>query len=135
MKHPSSILIVDDDADDRDIIRDAFHTNNDRAEYIPLENGDALLQYLHEKGSNGLPALIMLDLNMPGKDGREALKEIKSDAAFQKIPIIVFTTSSSDRDKQMAYESGANCFVTKPDTFDKLVDVTGAILKLWLPGQ
>lgn len=134
MKHPSSILIVDDDADDRDIIRDAFSTNNDRVEYVPLENGDALLQYLHDKGFNGLPALIMLDLNMPGKDGREALKEIKSNAAFQKIPIIVFTTSSSDRDKQTAYESGANCFVTKPDTFDKLVDVTSAILKLWLPG-
>lgn len=135
MKHPSSILIVDDDADDRDIIRDAFTANSDRVDYVPLENGDALLQYLHEKGSNGLPALIMLDLNMPGKDGREALKEIKHNAAFQKIPIIVFTTSSSERDKQTVYESGANCFVTKPDTFARLVEVTGAILKLWLPGQ
>lgn len=134
MKHPPSILIVDDDADDRDIIRDAFGANSDKADYVPLENGDALLQYLHEKEANGLPALIMLDLNMPGKDGREALREIKSTEAFQKIPIIVFTTSSSDRDKQTSYEYGANCFVTKPDTFDKLVDVTGAILKLWLPG-
>lgn len=134
MTKPSAILIVDDDADDRDIIRDALMTNSDKAEYVSLENGDALLQYLHEKGSGGLPAFILLDLNMPGKDGREALKEIKSNSAFQKIPIIVFTTSSSDRDKQTAYESGANCFVTKPDTFDKLVEVTGAILKLWLPG-
>lgn len=134
MKHPASILIVDDDADDRDIIRDAFSANSDQADYVPLENGDALLQYLHEKASNGLPQLIMLDLNMPGKDGREALREIKGNEAFQKIPIIVFTTSSSDRDKQTSYEYGANCFVTKPDTFDKLVDVTGAILKLWLPG-
>jgi CheY-like chemotaxis protein len=77
----------------------------------------------------------MLDLNMPGKDGREALRELKSMEAFQKIPTIVFTTSSSDRDKQMAYESGANCFVTKPDTFNKLVEVTGCILKLWLPEE
>jgi CheY-like chemotaxis protein len=135
MKHPSSILIVDDDADDRDIVRDAFLTNDDKTEYVLLENGDALLQYLHENVSNSLPTLIMLDLNMPGKDGREALKEIKSTSSFQKIPIIVFTTSSSDRDKQTAYESGANCFVTKPDTFDKLVEVAGCILKLWLPGQ
>jgi CheY-like chemotaxis protein len=135
MRQPASILIVDDDADDREIIKDAFCANNDKTEYVPLENGDALLQYLHEKGSNGLPALIMLDLNMPGKDGREALREIKSNSTFQKIPIVVFTTSSSDHDKQMSYESGANCFVTKPDTFDKLVEVTGAILKLWLPEQ
>lgn len=134
MKYPYPILIVDDDADDRDIIRDAFNANNEQADYVSLENGDALLQYLHENASNGLPALIMLDLNMPGKDGREALREIKSTAAFQKIPIIVFTTSSSERDKQTSYEYGANCFVTKPDTFDKLVEVTGAILKLWLPG-
>lgn len=135
MKPIAPILIVDDDADDREIIRDAFKTNNDSAEYLPLENGDALLQYLHENKNGSLPSLILLDLNMPGKDGREALKEIKSDADFQKIPIIVFTTSSSERDKQTSYEYGANCFVTKPDTFDKLVDVTGAILKLWLPGQ
>lgn len=133
MKQPTAILIVDDDADDRDITRDAFNANNDKADYVSLENGDALLQYLQEKEGNSLPALIMLDLNMPGKDGREALREIKSDTTFQKIPIIVFTTSSSDRDKQISYEYGANCFVTKPDTFDKLVEVTAAILKLWVP--
>lgn len=133
MKQPTAILIVDDDADDRDIIRDAFNANNDKADYVSLENGDALLQYLQEKEGNGLPALIMLDLNMPGKDGREALREIKSNTTFRKIPIIVFTTSSSDRDKQISYEYGANCFVTKPDTFDKLVEVTAAILKLWVP--
>lgn len=135
MKNSASILIVDDDADDREIIRDALRSNNNKAEYTSLESGDALLQYLHENKDNGLPDLIMLDLNLPGMDGREALKEIKSIDAFQKIPIIVFTTSSSDLDKQTAYESGASCFVTKPDTFDKLVEITGCILKLWLPGE
>lgn len=135
MKHLAPILIVDDDADDREIIRDAFRANNDKADYLPLESGDALLQYLHENKNTGLPSLILLDLNMPGKDGREALREIKSNDALQKIPVIVFTTSSSDRDKQNSYESGANCFVSKPDTFDKLVDITGCILKLWLPGH
>ena len=135
MKSSFSILIVDDDADDREIIRDAFLSINDKVDYVPLENGDALLQYLNKHEGNGLPSLIMLDLNMPGKDGREALKELKSMDQFQKIPTIVFTTSSSQRDKLMAYESGANCFVTKPDTFNKLVELAGCILKLWLPEE
>lgn len=128
-----SILIVDDDADDREIIRDAFQANYDKADYIPLENGEALLEYLHRNAVNGLPSLIMLDLNMPGKDGREALKEIKSSHSFVHIPIIVFTTSSSQRDKEIAYELGASCFVTKPDTFNKLVELTSCITLLWLP--
>lgn len=106
MKSKASIWIVDDDADDREIIRDAFQANNHHAEYMTLESGDALLQYLHENKDNGLPALILLDLNMPGKDGREALKEIKSNVAFQAVPIVVFTTSSSDRDKETSYEYG-----------------------------
>jgi CheY-like chemotaxis protein len=74
----------------------------------------------------------MLDLNMPGKDGRETLKEIKSNKQFQEIPTIVFTTSSSHRDKQNVYELGANCFITKPDTFNKLVELTSCIMRLWL---
>jgi CheY-like chemotaxis protein len=135
MKNTASILIVDDDADDREIISDAFRSNNDKAEYTSLESGEALLQYLTENKNNGLPALILLDLNMPGKDGREVLREIKSTGTFQKIPTIVFTTSASDRDRQNAYETGANCFITKPDTFDKLVEITGCILKLWLPEE
>lgn len=133
MKKQISILIVDDDADDREILRDAFQANYDKADYISLENGEALLEYLHKNAANGLPSLIMLDLNMPGKDGREALKEIKSTHSFVRIPIIVFTTSSSQRDKEIAYELGASCFVTKPDTFNKLVELTSCIALLWLP--
>ena len=133
MKSTTSILIVDDGTDDREIIIDAFKVNRGKVEYVSPGDGHALLQYLHENKNNGLPSLIMLDLNMPGKDGREALRELKRREAVQKIPAIVFTTSSSDRDKQMAYESGANCFITKPDTFNKLAEVTGCILKLWLP--
>jgi two-component system response regulator len=74
----------------------------------------------------------MLDLNMPGKDGRETLKEIKSDNRYQHIPTIVFTTSSSMRDRQMVYDLGANCFITKPDTFNKLIEMTNSISRLWL---
>jgi len=79
------------------------------------------------------PALIMLDLNMPGKDGREALKEIKGSERFRHIPTVVFTTSSSQKDMQVSYDLGANCFITKPDTFNKLVEITNSIAQLWLP--
>jgi CheY-like chemotaxis protein len=131
MNHKYSILIVDDDADDREILRDAFMTQDGQRQYVFFENGDALLDYLH-KNQEELPSLILMDLNMPGKDGREALKEIKSDQKLQHIPTVVFTTSSSQRDKQTSYSLGANCFITKPDTFNKLVELANSISRLWL---
>ncbi|RYZ00520.1 MAG: response regulator [Chitinophagaceae bacterium] len=127
------IWIVDDDSDDREILRDAFEAGRPGDEYAFWENGDALLNALEAHRSDGLPALIMLDLNMPGKDGREALREIKDHDAFHAIPTIVFTTSSSDRDKEHCYHLGANCFVTKPDTFSKLVEFARQVQSLWLP--
>src|SRR6476661_9089593 len=114
MKRKHQILIVDDDADDREIIRDAFMSSVEEQEYVFIENGDKLLEYLENATNGGAPSLIMLDLNMPGKDGRETLKELKTNGRFQHIPTIVFTTSSSQRDRQMVYELGANCFITKP---------------------
>ncbi|HVK96907.1 MAG TPA: response regulator [Flavisolibacter sp.] len=132
MNRKHNILIVDDDADDREIIRDAFFSTINEQEYTFLENGEKLLEYLENNISEVIPSLIMLDLNMPGKDGRETLKEIKTDKRFQQIPTVVFTTSSSMRDKQTVYELGANCFITKPDTFNKLIELTNSITKLWL---
>ncbi len=132
MKKNKTIIIVDDDADDQEIIRDAFIAAGSRAEFICLENSDALLHYINEAGRQP-PSLIMLDLNMPGKDGRDALKEIKMDSAFNSIPVVVFTTSSSPRDKEMSYVLGANCFITKPDTFKKLTELASAISTLWVP--
>jgi CheY-like chemotaxis protein len=132
MKTKHNILIVDDDADDREIIKDAFTSSIDEQEYTFLENGDKLIEYLENNEFDHLPALIMLDLNMPGKDGRETLKEIKNNKRYHQIPIIVFTTSSSQRDKATSYELGANCFVTKPDTFNKLIELAKCISKLWL---
>jgi DNA-binding response OmpR family regulator len=111
------ILIVDDDNDDREIIRDAFMSNHkNHREYVFIENGDNLL-----------------NLNMPGKDGREALKEIKNAERFRSIPTIVFTTSASQKDRDTVYSLGANCFITKPDTFNKLVELTTCIMQIWLP--
>lgn len=131
MKKKFQILIVDDDADDREIIRDAFESTADHSDYVFIENGDRLIEFLESKDAE-LPSLIMLDLNMPGKDGRETLKEIKAHKRFQQIPTIVFTTSSSVRDREIVYSLGANCFITKPDTFQKLTELTTAIGKLWL---
>src|SRR5215207_9994644 len=123
MKINHRIVIVDDDADDREIIKDAFGSSADGSEFIFLENGDKLMEYLEVNLVHHLPSLILLDLNMPGKDGRETLKDIKTDKRYHQIPTVVFTTSSSHRDRIMAYDLGANCFVTKPDTFNKLVDL------------
>jgi len=124
-----TILIADDDIDDREIVRDALLIANPELNCVFIENGEHLLEHLR---SDGEAALILLDLNMPGKDGREALKELKTDANLRTIPVIVFTTSSSPRDRNTAYELGANCFITKPDTFDALTDFARMILKLWL---
>ena len=126
------ILIVDDDADDREILRDAFAAVSGQYEFQFLENGERLLEYLETNGSNLKSCLILLDLNMPGKDGRETLKEIKSRSDWAMMATIIMTTSSSQRDKQVCYEMGANLFVTKPDTFNKLVDTARAIAFLWL---
>ncbi len=131
MKKKEFVLIVDDDADDRDILCDAFTTVNSKVTYILLDGGLALTEYLLAL-NDMLPTLIMLDLNMPGKDGRETLKELKSHELYKSIPVVVFTTSSSERDKKTAYNFGANCFVTKPDTFARLVEITSGVNRLWL---
>ena len=132
MNKKQVILIVDDDLDDREIMRDAFMSNHkNHREYVFMENGDLLLQYLADGDGVPSPALIMLDLNMPGKDGREALKEIKGSERFRHIPTVVFTTSSSQKDMQVSYDLGANCFITKPARYEELVDVTKAIGKMW----
>lgn len=133
MKNKHQVLIVDDDADDREIIRDAFMNADGQYEYVFIENGDKLIEYLYNCADDEFPALILLDLNMPGKDGREALREIKGNQMYRPIPIVIFTTSSSERDRQISYGLGANCFVTKPDTFNKLVELTSSMARLWLP--
>lgn len=126
-----SILIVDDDPDDRESIRDAFLENEYDHNYVFLKDADELMGYLHE-GANELPSVILLDLNMPGMDGRQALKLIKDNKSLRHIPIVVLTTSSAHVDRQTSYALGANCFITKPDNFNKLVDITSSIVKLWV---
>ena len=124
------VYIVDDDPDDRQIILDAFLENNSDIDYIFIESAEELLTTLYDDKTN-LPDLILLDLNMPGVLGLQALKEIRENKTFRQIPIIVLTTSALDRDKKLSYELGASCFLTKPDSFKKLTEIVNAIVMLW----
>jgi CheY-like chemotaxis protein len=126
------IIIVDDDADDREIIKYACTDTIKDHDYVFLEDGEKLLEFMDQHQNEIRPSLIILDLNMPGKDGKQILSELKSDERYRAIPIIILTTSSSENDKTASYSLGANCFITKPDTFDNMVQLTKAIAKLWL---
>ena len=125
------IYIVDDDPDDRQIILDAFVERSPQIDYVFIENAESLLETLYTTEME-LPALILLDLNMPGMLGLQALKEIRGNKQFCQIPIIVLTTSTLHQDRKASYELGASCFLRKPDSFAELVEITDSIVKLWL---
>ncbi len=127
-----SVFIVDDDEDDRESIRDAFRENKHTHNYVFMQNGDELMGHFAETAAKKNPSLILLDLNMPGMNGRDVLKEIKKNEELKPIPVIVITTSSSVKDKEASYKLGANCFVTKPDSYQELVELTNSIARLWL---
>ena len=126
-----SVFIVDDDADDRESIRDAFLENKHQQDYVFMKNGEQLLDHLYKGDTTNSQSIILLDLNMPGKNGISILKEIKTNKTLQPIPVIILTTSSSEKDRDVSYESGANCFVTKPDSYQELIDLTDSIARLW----
>src|SRR5690606_24679711 len=118
----------DDDADDRMLTKDALAESRVLNELKFVEDGEELMDYLKRRGrftdeaDAPRPGLILLDLNMPKKDGREALKEIKSDPDLRRIPIVVMTTSKAEEDIFRSYDFGASSFITKPVTFDRLVE-------------
>lgn len=132
-----SILIADDDADDRELIKAAFDENSTQHQVNFVENGEELLFYLMRKGQyadktlHPFPQIILLDLNMPKKDGREALKEIKTDPLFKSIPVIILTTSMEEKDIANSYELGVNSYIIKPVTYAGLVEVTSVLSKYW----
>ena len=132
MTSKNPIVIVDDDSDDRSLIKDAFLENNPEKNFVLLESGDLLIEFLKTVPDSEFPSLILLDLNMPGKDGREALQEIKKDSRMHHIPVVVFSTSSLDKDRIISYELGANCFLTKPSSYQEMIYLTDAIVKLWV---
>lgn len=132
-----SVLVADDDADDRIMIKDALEANALGGDVQFVEDGEELLDYLRRKGSFSdragycRPGLILLDLNMPKKDGREALAEIKNDEKLRDIPIVVLTTSKAEEDVFRTYNLGVNSYVTKPVTFTSLVQLTRELGRYW----
>jgi CheY-like chemotaxis protein len=131
---PITILMADDDPDDRLLTKDALEESHLRNTFETVEDGEELMEYLHQRGkysNKPRPGLILLDLNMPRKDGREALREIKSDPDLRRIPVVVMTTSKAEEDIVRSYDLGVNSFVVKPITFDGLVDTLQTIGKYW----
>ena len=124
------ILMADDDADDRLLVSDAFRLTKGQARLHFVEDGAELLKYLSEAVT--LPSLILLDLNMPRKDGRQALKEIKLIPAFRDIPIVVLTTSLDKNDLKYCMETGAKHFITKPARFKEWVEIMKSLSDTWL---
>ena len=138
-KLPITILICDDDADDRILTEQALvdaHISN-RVRFV--EDGEQLLDYVYQRGvfagelgKAPRPGLILLDLNMPKMDGRDALKVIKSDATLRDIPVVTLSTSRLDQDIARSYDLGVNSFIAKPVTFSGLVDAMNVLGRYWL---
>jgi CheY-like chemotaxis protein len=135
---PITILMADDDADDREMTRDAFAANHLANDLRFVEDGVELMDYLQRRGRYAapgaapVPGLILLDLNMPKKDGREALEEIKADPKLREIPVIVLTTSKEEEDIHRSYQLHANSYITKPVTFESLIALVSALGKYWM---
>jgi CheY-like chemotaxis protein len=138
-KIPITILICDDDEDDRMLTQQALEDAHISNELRFVDDGEQLLDYLHQRGkyagetgSAPRPGLILLDLNMPRMDGREALEQIKSDTRLFDIPIVILTTSNLDADVIDSYKLGVNSFITKPVTFSGLVEAMNVLGRYWL---
>ncbi len=132
-----TILVADDDPEDCMLLKDAFEESRLVNSLRFVSDGDELVDYLYHRGRYADPAdsprpgLILLDLNMPRKDGREALKEIKSDPDLRRIPVVILTTSKAEEDIFRSYDLGVNSYVTKPVTFESLVEVVRTLRQYW----
>lgn len=135
---PIIILMADDDSDDRMLVKDAFDESRLNNDLHFVEDGEQLIDYLYRRGKfthlkgQPYPGLILLDLNMPKKDGREALAEIKKDPDLRRIPVVILTTSRAEEDILRTYDLGANSFITKPVTFESLVQVVQVLGNYWV---
>ncbi len=134
------VIMADDDEDDFFLVESAFKENGFPYELRFLPNGQELMDYLYRRGKYADPAvsprpcLILLDLNMPRKDGHEVLREIKSDPELQSINVVILTTSSEEEDKALTRKLGACSFITKPHSFNELVDVLKENVPAWFQG-
>lgn len=129
------IVIAEDDADDQFLFQTAFEENGLTFQIEFVHNGVELISYLDSCKAAGdqadLPSLIILDLNMPKKDGREVLKEIKAHPVYKIIPVIIFTTTKNEMEVRRCYELGANSYIVKPVSFDGLLNIIREIKNFW----
>ena len=137
-RRPPTILVADDDPDDRDLTREAFAATRAAGDLRFVEDGQELLDYLYRRGPYAAegaaprPDLLLLDLNMPRLDGRGALTQIKADPNLRGIPVIILTTSKAEEDMLRAYDLGAASYITKPVNFDKLVELMRSLGRYWV---
>lgn len=135
---PITILMAEDDADDRLMTKEAFEESRLNNDLRFVCDGVELMDYLHRRGkysdpeTSPRPGLILLDLNMPKKDGREALRDIKADPQLKNIRVVVLTTSKAEEDIFRTYDLGAASYITKPVTFAALADIVKTMGKYWL---
>ncbi|GGF54640.1 response regulator [Alteromonas lipolytica] len=135
---PITILMADDDEDDRLLALDALKEGRVLNNLNCVEDGIELLEYLRREGKfadpavSPRPSLILLDLNMPRMDGREALQQIKADPSLRSIPVVILTTSKEEEDMIRGYDLGAASYITKPVNFDGLVELMRAIGRYWI---
>lgn len=132
---PVEILLVEDSPSDAALTIEALKAGKIANNLNHVEDGVEAMAYLRQEGKYAKsirPDLIMLDLNLPKKDGREVLEEMKNDPAFRTIPVVVLTTSNSDQDILKAYELHANCYITKPMEFARFIEVVKSIERFWL---
>ena len=135
MSKPLDILLIEDNPADVRLTREAFHEGKILNTLVVAKDGVEAMEFLHRRGKYAgaaRPDLILLDLNLPRKDGREVLAEIKSDPALMRIPVVVLTTSRAERDIVKSYNLHANCYIVKPVDLDQFIDVIKSIDNFWL---
>ena len=134
---PITLLLADDDEEDRLMTGEALKESRLANDIRFVGDGEELTDYLFRRGAYTdpaqapVPGLILLDLNMPKKDGREVLAEIKNDPGLRQIPVVVLTTSKTEEDIVRSYELGVNSFITKPVTFEGLVEAMTVFSHYW----
>ena len=132
---PIDILLVEDRPGDADLAREALEESKFRNNLFVVDDGVKAMDFLHKKeqfADMPRPDLIILDLNLPRKDGREVLKEIKSDDHLKRIPVVILTTSKAEEDVIKTYNLHANCYITKPLELDKFMEIVNAIEHFWM---
>lgn len=126
------ILIAEDDADDRFLLETAFNENGFAEQLYFVPDGVELMRFLNKGKEEAQPSFILLDLNMPKKDGREVLGEIKSNPLLKDIPVVIFSTTNNEQEMKRCYQLGANSYITKPNSYHHLLEIIAQLRNYWI---